>query len=62
MPASKQIYIAGERFWLAVEGVNKKDAVKRALAFRHAGYNARVIMTTRGKYKVWTTKPFAYLD
>jgi len=62
MPASNQRYIVGERFWLAYKGLTKEEANKRAAKLRSGGYSARVERITRGNYKVWTTKPFAYLD
>jgi len=62
MPISKQRNILGERFWPAWKGLSKKDAVEKSVKLRKAGYNARVERITRGNYKVWTTKPFAYLD
>jgi len=61
MPASSQKYILNERFWLAWKGLNKKEATDKAIALRKAGYKARAERITRGNYKVWTTKPFAYL-
>ena len=61
MPASKQTYIMGERFWLVKEGLTRTGAVKIGRKEREEGYKARVVKIARGNYRVWSTRPFAYL-
>lgn len=61
MPASKQTYIMGERFWLVKENISKAEAGKLADKERRSGYKARVVRLGR-KYLVWSTRRFGYLS
>ena len=56
MPASRQRYILGNRYWLLREEVNKAEASRLAKKERSNGNKARIEKIERGNYKVWTTR------
>ena len=61
MPASKQKYIMGERYWRLRSGVTKARAIELGAKERKAGYKARAEKMARGNYVVWTTRKWANL-
>jgi len=56
MPAGRQKYILGERFWRWRDKLNKAEACTAAYKEREAGYHVQLERVARGNYTVWTTR------
>jgi hypothetical protein len=56
MPASKQKYIMGERYYKGLSEVTKSIAMAWADKERKRGYKARLEKIKRGNYTVWSTR------